>query len=415
MRKIANWPRYMLAKRLKDKRTAYYWSPHKRDSEAGCTLRREALGTDYGAAIARAELLNRHLDSWRQGRDAPKDLDLRPDFGSLRWLVERYKRSRAWEKVSSRSRGEYERAFDLVLGHKTKTGTEVGSLPAPSISARAADKLYLALQMGVRVERRIRQANICMIRMARAWDTVQRLYPTIVPSANPFRGVELDYGKGTTKPATREEAYALHEALKAAGHVHLAAVPLICFEWHQRPENVIAGHLAWTDYRSTERPDAVRILHHKTGELVWLPLSDDEGALFPELTAYLDSLERLGVPVVLLKPQRKKSTPARPFKLRDARARVRRAAVKAKLSSHVTLAACRHGGLTELGDAELTEQGVMALSGHRTPEAARLYIKRTETQRVTAARKRRAWIESGQNAERSEADSQNSASAGMSE
>jgi hypothetical protein len=48
--------------------------------------------------------------------------------------------------------------------------------------------------------------------------------------------------------------------------------------------------------------------------------------------------------------------------------------------------------MTELGDAELTEQGVMALSGHNTPEPARLYVKRTETQRAAAARKRRAWV-----------------------
>jgi hypothetical protein len=53
--KPANWPRYMLAKRLN--RTAYYWSPHKRDLKAGCTLKREALGFDYGAAIERAALL----------------------------------------------------------------------------------------------------------------------------------------------------------------------------------------------------------------------------------------------------------------------------------------------------------------------------------------------------------------------
>jgi integrase len=171
-------------------------------------------------------------------------------------------------------------------------------------------------------------------------------------------------------------------------------VPLICFEWHQRPENVIAGHIAWTDYRPTERPNAVRIVHHKTGELVWLPLNDEDGPLFPEITNYLDNLERLGIPIVLLKPKGKKPKPARPFKQRDARARVRRAADKAELPSHVTLAACRHGGLTELGDAELTEQGVMALSGHRTPEAARLYVKRTETQRMIAARKRRLWVES---------------------
>jgi hypothetical protein len=59
----------------------------------------------------------------------------------------------------------------------------------------------------------------------------------------------------------------------------------------------------------------------------------------------------------------------------------------------LTLAACRHGGLTELGDAGLTEQGGMALSGHRTPEALRIYEKRTDVQRAIGARKRRAWVE----------------------
>ena len=53
----------------------------------------------------------------------------------------------------------------------------------------------------------------------------------------------------------------------------------------------------------------------------------------------------------------------------------------------------RHGGMTELGDAELTESQVMSLSAHRTPEAARIYVKQTETQRVAAAKKRRAWVD----------------------
>jgi len=34
----------------------------------------------------------------------------------------------------------------------------------------------------------------------------------------------------------------------------------------------------------------------------------------------------------------------------------------------------------------------MSLSGHRSPEAARGYVKRTEAQRLTAARKRRVWV-----------------------
>ena len=64
-----------------------------------------------------------------------------------------------------------------------------------------------------------------------------------VPAVNPFRAVELTHGKGTTKPTSRADAYALHRALIAAGEPHLAVVPLVCFEWHQRPENVLAGHV----------------------------------------------------------------------------------------------------------------------------------------------------------------------------
>lgn len=285
--------------------------------------------------------------------------------------------------------------------------------PISSVTARGVDKLYEALQKSVRVARRLRQANVCMARMARAWDAVQRLYPGVVPTHNPFRGVELEHGEGTTSPASRAEAYALHSALLQAGEIHLAAVALIAFEWHQRPENVLAGHLSWTDYRPPERPNSVRIRHHKTGQLVWLPLVDRQGSLFPELTSYLDTLERLGVSMVLMKPKRGGST-AKPFLLRTARNRVRAAARKAALPDRLTLAACRHGGLTELGDAELTEQGVMALSGHRTPEAARLYVKRTETQRASAARKRRAWVEASRQ-EQDEAKSQNSAPAAESE
>jgi hypothetical protein len=39
---------------------------------------------------------------------------------------------------------------------------------------------------------------------------------------------------------------------------------VICFEWLQRPENVLAGYVTWSSYRSKEHPDAIKILHHKT-------------------------------------------------------------------------------------------------------------------------------------------------------
>ena len=199
---------------------------------------------------------------------------------------------------------------------------------------------------------------------------------------------------GEVKPASRDEAYALADALRKIGHPHLGAVSLICFERLQRPENVLEGYIKWPDYRPPDRPNHVQVMHHKTGQLVWHPLEDAEGRFYPEIEDYLAALPTLGTPIVLTPGER---GAARPYSLSYARRIVREARRHTGLGERVTLTACRHGGMTELGDAELTEQSVMALSTHKSPEAARLYIKRTERQRQAAARKRRAWVEQERN------------------
>ena len=50
-----------------------------------------------------------------------------------------------------------------------------------------------------------------------------------------------------TEVAPRAEAFALAAAVREYGHPHLAIVPLVRFEWLQRPENVLGGHLRWSD------------------------------------------------------------------------------------------------------------------------------------------------------------------------
>src|SRR5262245_17117945 len=52
----------------------------------------------------------------------------------------------------------------------------------------------------------------------------------------------------------------------------------------------------------------------------------------------------------------------------------------------------RHDGL---GDAGLIEPQIMSSSARETPTAARVYVKRTELQRITAARNRRQFVERG--------------------
>jgi integrase len=389
VKKPLNWPRYMVERRLTGGRVAYYWTPRRKDLDRGLGITGEALGDDYAGAIARAEMLNGHLDAWRQAKDGASDPESGPRFGTLKWVFAQYIASAAFERVSERTRPVYLRALRQLEEVPTKDNRRVGDLAVEMITPRAVDKIYAALVKGPR-GRRVRQADISINVARRAWDVVRRLYSKTVPLDNPFRGVMKVGGSKTKVAATRAEVYALAEALRMSGHPHLGAAALICFEWLQRPENVIAGKITWADYRPDAHPRHVRIFHHKTGEEVLQPLEENGRPLYPDLEAYLRGLKRLPSAIVLRHGRDRATVP---YTMNYAAACVRKARAAAGLPEHVTLDACRHGGMTELGDAELAEQGVMALSGHRTPKAARLYIKRTDRQRSRAAAKRRAWVE----------------------
>jgi hypothetical protein len=55
-----------------------------------------------------------------------------------------------------------------------------------------------------------------------------------------------------------------------------------------------------------------------------------------------------------------------------------------------TLDACRHGGLTELEEAELTDGQGRALSAHKSQQSYEGYAKRTMRRALAATRKRHA-------------------------
>jgi hypothetical protein len=410
----ADWPRYMELRRLKGGIAGYYWCPPSRDRKANCPVHGEALGRIYAEACDRARLLNAHLDSWREGRGVPKPPDA-VHVGTIDWWFEEYMRSEAWKtKVSERSQIEYREVIKRLTNIATElreidgTPVPLGKLPVSSLSHAAVDKIYAKLRKGGAVTRR---ANMAVEVARRAWKVVARAHPGIflipvqtaegrrMAPINPFVDLEkIKPKKGGIVPATRDETFALADALDAMNHRGLAVAALIAFEWLQRPENILAGHITWNDYRPAERPNEVCVFHHKTNERVWLPLEErlSDGTrrlLYPELETRLKVLPRLGTPIVLMRPYR--TRPATPYDNKESSRHVRRARRAAGLGEHVTLTACRHGGMTLLGDAELTEQQTMALSGHTTPAAARGYVKRTQKQRASAASRRRDFIDEG--------------------
>ena len=132
---------------------------------------------------------------------------------------------------------------------------------------------------------------------------MHRLYPDQfdrdVP--NPWTGVTKRRRVMAVKPAaTREQVYAFAWGAIEAGHPEAGAAAVICFEWLQRPENVLAGYVRWPDYRGKDAPDAIRIEHHKTGAMVPHPLQDADGTPFyAEAERVLSHLPRRGVPLIL--------------------------------------------------------------------------------------------------------------------
>jgi hypothetical protein len=293
----------------------------------------------------------------------------------------------------------------LVTDMVTKKGDRVGDRKIKAITPVSADKIYERIIVGPNGPRP-RQGEKVVGLCARAWSVVHRLYPDVFNPdlPNPWRGVTKNRRAKAVKPAaTREQVYAFAKKAIEAGYPEAAAAAVICFEWLQRPENVLAGYIRWTDYRGREAPTAIRIFHHKTGAVVLHPLQDSDGTLFyGDAENVLANVPRRGI-AMIVHETRDKTEPGRhkPTKLYSASGMaklVRRLRVEAKLPTSFTLDACRHGGMTELEEAELTDGQGRALSAHKS-RAYETYAKRTMDRALAATRKRHAHrIAGGSNA-----------------
>ena len=385
-------PRHVIPKQLSSGATAYYYNVPTKYRKAQCPISNEPLGIDFGQMERRAAALNAQFDEWDRCRKGMpiSGATIVPKYGTVDWLFREYKSSKAYlEKVAIRSRRDYEWAMDEIANVKTKTGDRVGDRLIRTISPRAADKLYdkfIEPTDGTH-KQRLRTGEKLVGLCRKAWRVVHRLFPSEfnkdVP--NPWTGVTLKVRAKTKKAAvTRDEVYAFAAGAIEMGEVEAAAVAVICFEWLQRPENVVAGHIKWSGYRNGIRP-TICIEHHKTGEVVNHPLEADGLKFYEEAEEVLARLPRLGTPMILYEVEPGK---AKTFSMSTMQHKVQRIRKALNLPKHFTFDACRHGGMTELEEAELTDGQGRALSAHRTQQSYAGYAKRTEKRMVSATRKR---------------------------
>jgi hypothetical protein len=388
-------PRHVIHKRLASGHLAYYYNVPSRYRAMQCPLANEPLGTDFAMACRRAATINGLFDEWETSRRGlPVTGIAAPRIGTVDWLFREYKQSKAFtEKVSPRSRKNYEWAMREICNLQTKSGDRIGSRPIKSITPRGTDKIYEKLMPGPNGQR-LRTAEKIVMLCRKAWRVVHRLHPHEFDKSvpNPWVGVTMKTRVKLTKHAvTREQVYKFARGCIERGEPECGAAAVICFEWLQRPENVIAGHIKWSGYRTGPKP-TIQIEHHKTGAVVNHPLQDTlaDGSVinfYSDAEAILSHLKRRGLPMILREVGDGK---AKPYSFSGMQKIVQRMRKEIGLPNEFTLDACRHGGMTELEESDLTDGQGRALSAHRTQQSYAGYAKRTEARILSATRKRHA-------------------------
>jgi len=407
---IRKKPRYTNKKWLSgQRRWAYYFTVPSWARTRGCKVEDKALGTDREDAFDYVEtVLLPQFDSWRTS--GLSDLvEVRGAVGTFDWLVASFKDSKKFKELSDGQRRNHERGFAMVADFVVKDGRRVGSLALTGISTNMADKLFEKLLV---VEEEDEQGNIikrerkttvnhAMKSCRRAWNVVWRAEPTTVPKVNPFARMGLNESSKPNADATFDQLKAFVAQADKEKRSSLGTAAMITWEWLQRGEHIFRSFEV-AHYRPKERPDDVRIVHPKTGKEVWWPLFDPEQTervpLFPELMARLDVIKRERIGGLMLVRDWKDDKEGRPLPwptgnkgdLTYMRHEVKRIAKAAGLPEAITFTSFRHGGLTETGDADMTDREILAQSAQTSPKVLPRYVKKTMKQVANGARKRRA-------------------------
>jgi len=384
-------PRYLRAKRRADGTTGYFWErpswakpPAERYGRL-CPVDSEALGADLAAAIGKAELLNTMLDEWRLGAEA------KPTTGTVKWLMGWYRGLDRFKALGFKSRRDYRAAMETLVSFPLKS-TLLGDRRIAEIEAAHVDAIYAALQKrGGK-----RTAAYAMQVGRRVWNEAIRHKKAKDP--NPFARMKIRTGseKGN-RPTSRAEYDLFRETARAMGIQSMAAAAALSFELVRRVTDVFgyvfegregeAPGIFWEDYQPGV---SIALRQGKTGDRQVIPLrgageGDEPGPLlYPALEEELARLPSSTGHMIINEETGKRYT-------EDQAQRVFRKIHKAAgLPKGMTLTGFRHGGATELGDAEIFD--IRPVSGHRTLQQTTTYNKANETKARIAGEKRLAHV-----------------------
>jgi hypothetical protein len=393
-------PRYVSPKTLKSGATGYYWNCPGVYRKAGCPWKSASLGENLSqdALDAAAADWNARFDEWKAGlaNGTPSKRPLNEHFryGTVGWLLDHYLTSDAFlERVAEPSRPDYRRILKRVCDVRSPFSKDrYGDFKVEEFGVKAAQRVYQHFVD----DGAMRTAEKVLIYCETAWGRMQPHHPKLfrkdVP--NPWTGVTRKRREKAKKGhVDRETTYAFAWGTVKAGSPELGAAAVLAYEWFMRPSSIAAGFAQWTNYRSAAAPDKIKIRHRKNGGEVDHHLEADVDGVrvqfYADAEAILAKVQRRGLSIVT-------KADGHPFgdntMLPQA---IREMADKLKMPGF-TLDKARHGGMTELEEAGLTEGQGKSLSTHRS-RAYGVYAKETEKRVLNATKKRFGHSETPEN------------------
>lgn len=402
-------PTYVNPRKLADGRTAYYWcrpswaDPAKAGSVDEATRRRAirrgktcpiettALGTDLAKVFEQGAALNEAFREWRQGVE-PKSTP-----GSVQWLFAWYRDQEKFKAKRHKTRKGYAEVMDAVCEIGMRVGI-FGARQASAVDGPAADKLYAK----AKAKHGERQGSYMMQVCRLVWNHACRpgYRKATGVKDNPFAGmgIKASSGQGRGNMAASRDQYDLYRKTAHEMGIHsMAVAAALCFEGCQRvwdvfgfkdPDGRVSRGIFWDDYVPGER---ISLIQSKTGKLITLMLTMEVGGevvqLYPELEDELALAPRSGEPGELI-VRREMDGQRYPIDYMPKKHRAIRE--KAGLPKELRFTSFRHGGLTEIGDADVTDS--RAVSGHTKVDTTTIYNKANAKKAQLIAAKRREHI-----------------------
>lgn len=370
--------------------TLYGWQPGgrdlkkaKADPKAPTFLKYHALGYDMLAAFEMADALNERLNDWRQGNQVGLVK------GSVGWLMNEFLKHPEVERLTRSSQDAYQRQARYITALKLKGGKKFSDKQLVEIRAKAAFNMHNKLIS----EHGPSTGNRCVKAIRYAWDLLHVIHEDYIPAENPYAKIKLArHSSKETVPATYSELMTAVSAAISLGEIGLAFGIRLVWDFHMRGSEAfgVAGFHHW---RPINRPSCLLVSSSKTGNPLWQPLDDPEtgDSMFPELEALYKMLPYSEGKLCQRERQRGRTVYAgdwQPMTYNNANKVLGRIAKKSGLGDHIRIGAFRHGGLTELGDANVSRDLIKSRSNHKQVSTLDRYVHTNIEQAVKAQKLR---------------------------